>query len=262
MTFDELLDNVLTLLQREGRVSYRALKRRCALDDDFLAALKQEIIETQKLAIDEQGRVLVWIGQPPRRATSRDLADQAPMTHTVLEGARKQGTALCCDMTDSSHLAQLLDVEDLHEVMTEVVQLMAEAIHRYEGTVNQYLGDGLIAFFGAPMALEDHALRAVQAALTIQDMIRAYNAQIYRKHGVEIEMRLGLHTGLVVVGHVGDSRRMDYTAVGHTTHLATQMQNLAEPGTILCTEAAHHLVKDYIHSKTVTLTEADGCREP
>ena len=140
---------------------------------------------------------------------------------------------------------------------------MAAAVHRYEGTVNQYLGDGLMALFGAPVALEDHAFRAVQAALTIQETIGGYSAQLQRDQGVEVHVRLGLNTsGLVVVGRIGDNLRGDYTAVGNTTHLAARMESLAEPGTILITEATHRLVSDYIRSEPLGLLAVKGQREP
>ena len=149
----------------------------------------------------------------------------------------------------------------MHQLLDQVLRLMAEAVHRYEGTVNQYLGDGLMALFGAPVALEDHAFRAVQAALTIQETIGGYSTQFQRDHGVEVGIRLGLNTGLVVVGRIGDDLRMDYTAVGNTTHLASRMQTLAEPGTILITDAVHRLVGEYVRSETLGPVEVKGQRE-
>ena len=117
--------------------------------------------------------------------------------------------------------------------MDQVLRLIAEAVHRYEGTVNQYLGDGLMALFGAPGGPGGPRLRAVQAALAIQETVSGYSLQLQRQHGAEMHLRLGLNTGLVVVGRIGDDLRMDYTAVGNTTHLAARMQALAEPGAIL-----------------------------
>jgi class 3 adenylate cyclase len=161
-------------------------------------------------------------------------------------------------VADSSELAQQVAPEVMHQVMDQVLRLMAEAVHRYEGTVNQYLRDGLMALFGAPVALEDHALRAVQAGLALQETIRGYNAQLQRDHEVQLRLRLGLNTGLVVVGRIGDDLRMDYTAVGNTTHLAARLQALAEPGTMLITEATHRLVEGYVHSETLGPVEVRG----
>jgi class 3 adenylate cyclase len=183
-------------------------------------------------------------------------------SRSALEGERKQVTVLFCDIVDSSRLAERLDPEILHQIMDQVLRLATEAVHRYEGTVNQYLGDGVMALFGAPVALEDHAFRSVQAALAMQETIAGYSTQLQRHHGVELQLRLGLNTGLVVVGRIGDGLRMDYTAVGNTTHLAARMQALAEPGTILLTEATHRLVEGYIRSDTLGLVEVKGQRAP
>src|SRR4029453_12588327 len=146
----------------------------------------------------------------PQAYAPKHLAEQILTSRSALEGERKQVTVLFCDIADSSRLAEHLDPEVMHQIMDQVLRLMAEAVHRYEGTVNQYLGDGLMALFGAPVALEDHAFRAVQAALAIQETIRGYSAQFRHDHGVEILLRLGLNTGLVVVGRIGDDLRMDY----------------------------------------------------
>ncbi len=173
MTFDELLSLVLELLQKEKRVSYRALKRRFKLDDDDLEDLKAEIIDAKQLATDENHKVLVWAAPDSSLLsyTPKHLTEQILTTRSALEGERKQVTVLFCDLVDSSGLAQQVDPEAMHQVMDQVLRLLASAVHRYEGTVNQYLGDGLMALFGAPVALEDHAFRAVQAALAIQETI-------------------------------------------------------------------------------------------
>ena len=198
----------------------------------------------------------------PQGYTPKHLAEQILTARSALEGERKQVTVLFCDIVDSSQLAESVDPEVMHQLMDQVLRLTAEAVHRYDGTVNQYLGDGLMALFGAPVALEDHAFRAVQAALAIQETIAGYNTQLQRQHGVEVQLRLGLNTGLVVVGRIGDDLRMDYTAVGNTTHLAARMQALAAPRTILLTEATHRLVEGYIHSETLGPVEVKGQRAP
>src|SRR5215510_9327403 len=178
----------------------------------------------------------------PQAYTPKHLVEKILTSKAALEGERKQVTVLFCDIVDSSRLAERLDPETMHEVMDRALRLMAEAVHRYEGTVNQFLGDGLMALFGAPIALEDHAFRGVQAALAIRETLSGYSEQLKQERGVELRLRLGLNTGLVVVGRIGDDLRMDYTAVGDTTHLASRMQSMAEPGTILITEATHRLV--------------------
>jgi class 3 adenylate cyclase/tetratricopeptide (TPR) repeat protein len=198
----------------------------------------------------------------PIAYTPRYLTEKILSSRSALEGERKLVTVLFVDIVESSALAQQLDPERLHQLLSQVLQLTAEAVHRYEGTVNQYLGDGLMALFGAPVALEDHAFRAVQAALTIQETIRGYSAQFQREHGADIRLRIGLNTGPVVVGRIGDDLRMDYTAVGNTTHLAARMQSMAEPGTILVTEDVHRFVARLIRSEPLGPVEVKGQRAP
>ena len=197
----------------------------------------------------------------PKSYTPKHLAEKILTSKSALEGERKQVTVLFCDIVDSSGLAQRLDPEVMHEVMDRVLRLMAEAVHRYEGTVNQFLGDGLMALFGAPVALEDHAFRAVQAALAMRETLSGYSEQLKRERGVGLRLRLGLNTGLVVVGRIGDDLRMDYTAVGDTTNLAARMQALAEPGTILIAEATHRLLEGYVRSEALGPVQVKGWSE-
>ncbi|MGH7331822.1 MAG: ATP-binding protein [Candidatus Rokuibacteriota bacterium] len=194
--------------------------------------------------------------------TPRYLAEKVLTLRSALEGERKQVTVLFVDIVDSSRLAERLDLEVVHELMDRVLRLMAEAVHRYQGTVNQFLGDGLMALFGAPIALEDHAVRATQAALAIQETVEAYSRKFAEEHGMELRLRLGLNSGPVVVGKIGDDLRMDYTAVGDTTNLADRMQELAEPGAILMTEATHRLVAGYVKSEPLGPIILKGRREP
>jgi class 3 adenylate cyclase/tetratricopeptide (TPR) repeat protein len=198
----------------------------------------------------------------PEAYTPKHLAEKILTSKAALEGERKQVTVLFCDIVDSSRLAERLDSEAMHEVMDQALRLMTEAIHRYEGTVNQFLGDGLMALFGAPVALEDHAFRGVQAALAIRETLSGYSEQLKQSRGVELQLRLGLNTGLVVVGRIGDDLRMDYTAVGDTTHLASRVQGLAEPGTIFITEATHRLVEGYVRSEALGPVPVKGRSEP
>jgi class 3 adenylate cyclase len=197
----------------------------------------------------------------PQSYTPRYLAEKILTSRGALEGERKEVTVLFCDVVESSRLAERLDPEAMHQIMDQALRLMAEAIHRYEGTVNQFLGDGLMALFGAPVALEDHALRAVMAALMIQETINAYNEQLKSERDVEIRLRLGLNTGLVVVGRIGDDLRMDYTGVGDTTNVAARLQSLAEPGTILIGEATQRLVEGYIHNAAQGPVQVKGRTE-
>jgi len=198
----------------------------------------------------------------PQHYTPKHLAERILTSKSALEGERKQVTVLFVDVVESSGLAERLDPEDLHALMNRALRLMAEEVHRYEGTVNQFLGDGLMALFGAPVALEDHAVRAVQAALGILETMNGLSDEVKRERGVEMRLRLGLNSGPVVVGRIGDDLRMDYTAVGDTTHLASRMQTLAEPGTILTTEATHKLVEGHVHSEALGPVQVKGRSDP
>jgi class 3 adenylate cyclase/tetratricopeptide (TPR) repeat protein len=185
----------------------------------------------------------------PASYTPQHIAERIVTSKSALEGERKQVTVLFCDIVESTRLAERLDPEAMHTLMDGAFRLMAEAVHRYEGTVNQFLGDGLMALFGAPLALEDHAVRAVRAALAIQETLSGYATVLRTEHDVGLRLRFGLNTGPVVVGRIGDDLRMDYTAIGDTTHVAARLQAMAEPGTILISEATQRQVEGYVRSE-------------
>src|SRR5713101_8472721 len=248
MDYEAVLAQVRELLQREKRLSYRVLKRRLGVDDDELEDLKEDLIYAKRLAVDEEGRVLVWTGAvmaeqpavPPGRAP-----DQAPLAYTpahltekilasraALEGERKQVTVLFADIKDSTELIRDLDPEAAQQLLDPAIHLMMEAVHRFEGTVNQVLGDGIMALFGAPIAHEDHAVRACYAALGMQAAMRVYTEDVRRTRGLELRMRVGLNSGEVVVRAIGNDLHMDYSAVGETTILAARMEQMAAPGSI------------------------------
>src|SRR5438876_3726862 len=135
------------------------------------------------------------------------------------------------------------DPEEARKILDPVLQLMMDAVHRYEGTVNQVMGDGIMALFGAPLAHEDHAVRACYAALRMQEAVKRHADEIFRTHGVAVQIRIGLNSGEVVVRTISSDLRMDYTAVGQTTHLAARMEQLATPGTILIAPATLELAE-------------------
>jgi predicted ATPase/class 3 adenylate cyclase len=194
----------------------------------------------------------------PAESTAADVRRALPQTYTpahlaarilrersALAGERKQVTVLFADVSGFTALSERMDPEDVHVLINRAFELMMAEIHAYEGTVNQFLGDGLMALFGAPVAHEDHGLRAAHAALGIQRALASYGDELARTRGVQFRMRLGLNTGLVVVGAIGDNLRMDYTAVGDTTNTAARMQQVAEPGQIVVAEATARLIEPY-----------------
>src|SRR5262249_7451748 len=152
---------------------------------------------------------------------------------SALEGERKQVTVLFADLKGSMELLADRDPEEARKILDAVLEHMMEAVHRYEGTVNQVMGDGIMALFGAPVAHEDHAVRACYGALRMQESVKDYAKEARHAHGASVQIRVGLNSGDVIVRAVGSDLRMDYTAVGQTTHLAARMEQLAAPGTIV-----------------------------
>src|SRR5215510_1951045 len=165
--------------------------------------------------------------------TPPHLAEKILKARSALEGERRHVTVLFADMTGFTPLAEKLDPEEVHQIIDRCFELITAEVHRFEGTINQYTGDGVMALFGAPVAHEDSPRRAVHAALGIQRALRTYGEELQAQRGLALQMRLGLNTGLVVVGKIGDDLRMDYTAVGDTTNLAARMQQMARPGSVL-----------------------------
>ncbi len=239
MSFIETVRRARELLREEGRITLRGLKREFDLDDEALEELIEELVDGQQVAARE-GKVLSWIAPAPSeaRAADRDprdytpkhLADKILQSKSALEGERKQVTVLFADVKGSMDLQEDLDPEEWHGILERFFEILTEGVHRFEGTVNQYTGDGIMALFGAPIAHEDHAQRACYAALHLRDALRAYAQQLRRERGLVLSTRIGVNSGDVVVGKIGDDLRMDYTAQGHTVGLAERMQQLAEAG--------------------------------
>ncbi|MBI2017300.1 MAG: AAA family ATPase, partial [Candidatus Rokubacteria bacterium] len=197
----------------------------------------------------------------PQRYTPAHLAERILKGRAALSGERKQVTVLFADVSGFTSLSERLDPEDVHALINRAFELMLAEIHRYEGTVNQFLGDGLMALFGAPIAHEDHAQRAAHAALAMQRALAAYRAEVAPR-GIEFRVRMGLNTGLVVVGAIGDNLRMDYTAVGDTTNTAARMQQLAEPGRIVVADATQRLVAPYFELRALGAVPVKGKSQP
>src|SRR2546427_6448031 len=169
----------------------------------------------------------------PESYIPKHLAEKILTSKSAMEGERKHVTVLFADLKGSMELLADRDPEEARRILDPVLERMMEAVHRYEGTVNQVMGDGIMALFGAPLAHEDHAVRACYAALRMQEAIKRYAEGVFRSYGVPVEIRVGLNSGEVVVRAIGSDLHMDYTAVGQTTHLAARMEQMARPGTIL-----------------------------
>jgi class 3 adenylate cyclase len=200
--------------------------------------------------------------RPPQRYTPPHLAEKILTSKTALEGERKQVTVLFTDVSGFTSISEQLDPEEVHHLMNRAFELMLGEVHRYEGTINQFLGDGIMALFGAPIAHEDHAQRAVHAALGMHRVLHGYGAELQRTQGITFRVRLGLNTGLVVVASIGDNLRMDYTAVGDTTNLAARMVNLAAPSQVVIAEDTYKAVSGYFVTRPLGAQAIKGKAAP
>ncbi|EFK10356.1 adenylate and Guanylate cyclase catalytic domain protein [delta proteobacterium NaphS2] len=198
----------------------------------------------------------------PHSYTPKHLADKILTTRSAIEGERKLVTVLFADVSDFTGLSEKLDPEQVHEIMDKCFKILMDEIHQHEGTINQFTGDGVMALFGAPVAHEDHAQRACHAALAIQRAVKAFGEKISGDYGIDFKMRIGLNSGPVIVGAIGDDLRMDYTAVGDTTNLASRMEGLAQPGTVYISRNTQRLVKGYFDLKALEKVPVKGKEEP
>ena len=221
---------------------------------------------------DRCGARLATAGAPSRETearaagpvsyTPRHLAERILSTRAALEGERKHVTVLFADLIDSTGIAARLGGDEMHALMDRCFALLLDEVHRYEGTVNQFTGDGIMAIFGAPVALEDAPRRAVLTALGIQRALAPLREELAASKGIDFLMRIGIHSGVVVVGSIGNDLRMDYTAVGDTTNVAARMQQVAEPGRVTISEATHRLVHGYFETRSLGEKQLKGKVEP
>jgi class 3 adenylate cyclase/tetratricopeptide (TPR) repeat protein len=200
--------------------------------------------------------------EKPHSYTPKFLADKILTTRSSIEGERKLVTVLFADVANYTALSEKLDPEEVHQIMDGCFTILMDEIHRYEGTINQFTGDGVMALFGAPVAHEDHAQRACHAALAVQRGIASYGERIKKDTGLEFTMRIGLNSGPVIVGSIGDDLRMDYTAIGDTTNLASRMETTARPGTVLVTHHTYKLMKDFFDCTSLGTLKVKGKEEP
>jgi TOMM system kinase/cyclase fusion protein len=279
MDFVAVVDQVIALLRQRGRVAYRTLKRQFQLDDEAIEDLKIELIDAQHLARDEQGSILVWLGEsgtllapppppvqhvPPPPTPEATLPPLAPMpaAPSPPEAERRQLTVLFCDLVDSTVLASQLDPEDLRAVVRAYQDTCAKVIARFEGHIAQYLGDGLLVYFGYPQAHEDDAQRAVRAGLGIVEALGPLNTRLTEDHGVHVAVRLGIHTGLVVVGEVGGGTRQEQLALGETPNLAARLQGIATPNTLVISTATFQLLGGFFACQPLGTPPLKGQTQP
>jgi len=198
----------------------------------------------------------------PQSYTPKFLVDKILTTRRSIEGERKLVSVLFADVANYTSISEKLDPEEIHQIMDGCFSILMDEIHRYEGTINQFTGDGVMALFGAPVAHEDHTQRACHAALSIQKGMGEYGERIKKDYGVDFKMRIGLNSGPVIVGSIGDDLRMDYTAIGDTVNLASRMESMANPGAILVSRATHKIAKDFFEFDPLGRVQVKGKEEP
>src|SRR5262245_30374913 len=289
MRFSDLLNQVIGLLVREGRITYWALQQEFGVDEEFLEGLRDELILAKRVAVDEGGKVLVWTGGPHPLAlfdgsgplsqreraggegpqhlvqasySSLALAAAPAPSHHAADAERRQLTVLFCDLVDSTRLARQLDPEDYREVVRAYQATCATVIQRFDGTIAQYLGDGLLVYFGYPQAHEDDAQRAVRAGLGMLDALAPLQARLAAEKGLRLAVRLGIHTGLVVVGAVGTGGRQEQLALGDTPNVAARLQGMAAPDTVVVSEATWRLAQGYFAGQDLGLLTLKGVETP
>src|SRR5262245_12265867 len=260
MTFEEILDQAIAMLQRRGRLTYGTLKRQFQLDDAALDDVKNELIEGQRLAVDERGTVLVWVGDrasvpfppgkpapaphPVREATTALWASTPPPQGTasihaspVLAGERRQVTVLFADISGFTALAETMDPEDVRQVMNACFAQLVPVVEAYGGTIDKFIGDEIMALFGAPIAHDNDAEGAVRTALAMQEALAAFNTA----QGTTLGLHCGLNTGLVIAGGIGTPSRQDYSVMGDAVNLAARLEDASERGQIFVGPETYHL---------------------
>ena len=252
-------------------MSYRTLKIEFDLSDDHLDALKEELIEVKELAIDKDGKMLVWAGDgettpeetvaQPADAPAAELPSSAPSPqpdHEALTGERRQLTVMFCDLVGSTALSEQLDPEELQAVVRTYQEISAQVIERYEGHIAQYLGDGLLVYFGYPAAHEDDAARSIRAGLEIITALDQARSQFLQP----IQVRIGIHTGPVVLGQMGGGSRHEQLALGETPNIAARLQGVAQPDEVVISAATHHLVAGLFETQDQGRIDVKGLSLP
>ncbi len=200
--------------------------------------------------------------EQPRSYTPNFLAEKILTSRSAIEGERKLVTVLFADVAGFTSMSEKLDPEEVHQIMDGCFKVLMDEIHKYEGTINQFTGDGVMALFGAPLAHEDHAQRACHASLSIQKALVGYSERLKKDRGIDFKMRVGLNSGPVIVGSIGDDLRMDYTAVGDTVNLASRMESNATRGIVLVSENTHRLARDFFEFESQGKIQVKGREDP
>jgi len=266
MSFIDTIEHARSFLERNGKLSLRVLKREFGLTDDALDDLVEQLVDVERLAARE-GAALVWLGPPASATHPHDVGTAAtspsrPLLPTVAEAERRQLTVMFCDLVDSTNLSQQLDAEDLRTIVRAYQRAAEEAILRHEGHVVQYLGDGLLVYFGYPMAHDEDADRAVRAGLEILTGLTTLNEAVEPTYGIRLAARVGIHTGPVVIGEMGGGAHSEVLALGDTTNIAARIEGAADRDSVMISDATHRLIVGRFVTEDRGPQQLKGIREP
>jgi class 3 adenylate cyclase len=280
MDFYEVVGQVLALLQRQGRVSYRALKRQFSIDDDYIEDLKEELLYAHESVVQADERGFRWIGdtedvqvttiRQADQAEAQPTAQEEPSTQVaspppeqhIPDAEYRQLTILFTDLVDSTKLSGQLDAEDYRELVRAYQATCAEVIERFDCNLVQTLGDGLLIYSGYPVAHENDAERAVRVGLGILDAMHSLNERLAQDKGIHLSIRIGIHTGPVVVGEVGAGSRQEQLALGEVPNVAARLQGLAEPDTVVISDTTYRLIQGYFDCLELGEQSLRGVAEP
>jgi len=279
MDFYEVLDQVIDLLKQRRRMTYRALKRQCNLDDDFIEDLKEEISYVHESTVEADDRGFTWRGETEATPVTTSQLNQ-PEPQTVVEQSqpvqetstpaathtpdaeRRQLTVMFCDLVGSTELSSQMDAEVYREVVRAYQATCSEVMQRFDCHIAQTLGDGLLVYSGYPIAHENDAERAIRAALSILQAMKTLNERREQDKGICLAIRVGIHTGPVVVGEVGFGEKQEQLALGETPNIAARIQGLAEPDSIVISDATYRLIQGYFECQTLGEQTLRGIAEP
>jgi class 3 adenylate cyclase/predicted ATPase len=268
MSFLDTVRRAKAYLEEQGRVSLSALKREFELDDEVLEELIQELVDIQQIAARE-GKAVLWIGsiqtepsaRQPRPRTTPAASSEPAAAPQPDDAERRHLTVMFCDLVGSTDLSQRLDAEDLRNVVRAYQESASSPIERYAGHIAQYLGDGLLVYFGYPQAHEEDAERAILAGREVLRGIEMLSARVEAEHGVPIAARVGIHTGPVVVGEMGGGEKKETLALGDTPNIAARLEGFAEPGTVVISDATLRLVSGLFVTEDRGTPELKGISE-
>jgi class 3 adenylate cyclase len=273
MTFEEILDQAIAMLQRRGRVAYRTLQRQFNLDNAGLEDLKEALLYEHPQVVDDPGHGLIWRDEPSAspQLTPELSSEEARPTHAgeaprspprQPDAERRHLTVLFCDLVDSTLLASRFDPEEWREVVRAYQETCAKVIARFEGHIAQYLGNGLLVYFGYPLAHEDDAQRAVRAGLGVIEAMGQLNTRLAPERRVPLAVRLGIHTGIVMVGEVGGGTRQEPLALGETPNVAPRLQGLAAPNAVVISATTFELLGGFFACQPLGTPLLKGLAQP